>query len=100
MELVRWRARREADQAYIDCQVGVKEDLELIVGGAGIPHGQAGFQAVLAESDGIGQVEFVVPLAVGQHAVGKAEVELDRGVAFAVWQGGGFRGRLAEILPP
>lgn len=93
------QARRGATRAYIDCQVGVKEDLEVIVGGAGIPHDQAGFQAVLAESDGISQVEFVVPLAVGQHAIGEAEVELDRGIAFAVWQRGGFRGRLAEILP-
>ncbi len=77
--------------AYINCQIGVKEDLEVIIGRAGIPHHQAGFQAVLAESDGIGQVEFVIPLAVRQHAIRKSKIELDRGVAFAVWKRGGFR---------
>ena len=47
----------------------MEEDMEVIIGGAGIPHDQASFQAILAESDGVCQIEVVIPLAVGQDAI-------------------------------
>lgn len=74
--------------AYINGQVGVEEDLEVVIGRAGVPDDEAGPQVVLAEGDGIGQIEGVVPFASVDHAVREAEVELDGGIAFAVREGG------------
>lgn len=47
----------------------MEENMKVVIGGAGIPHDQAGFQAILAESDGVCQIEVVIPLAVGQDAI-------------------------------
>lgn len=74
--------------AHINCKVGVEQDLEVIIDGAGVADHQACLQAVLVQGDGIDQAELIVPLRSGDHAVLQSEVELDGRVTFAGRQGG------------
>lgn len=43
----------------------MEEDVEVIIGRAGIPDDKTSFQTVLAEGDRVRQVKVVIPFAVG-----------------------------------
>lgn len=84
---------------HVDCQISVEQKLEIVVGGTSIPNDEACLEVILAEGNGIGQIEGVVPFTGVDHAIRETKVELDRRIAFAVGEGGRLGRGLAEIFP-
>ena len=67
----------ESRQAYINSKITMEQDLEVIVGRAGIPDDETCSKAVLAQSNGVSQAKLVIPFGIRQHAIREAKIELD-----------------------
>lgn len=76
--------------AYIDSQICMEQNLEVIIGGPGVSYGHARLEILTAQCHGVSESKLITPLGVSDHAIREAKVELDGRITTAIGEFGRF----------